>query len=202
MEEKKQSEKDGTRKKHDPVKGKNKNVIREIVSTIVYVAVICLVVFLVLRFVGQRTVVNGHSMDTTLADGENLIMDKLSYHFSDPERFDIVIFPGPEEEGEHPYYIKRVIGLPGETIQIIDGKVYVDGEELTEDVYGITDYIENPGIAAEPLTLGEDEYFCMGDNRKVSYDSRYEAVGPVHRSEIIGKVWIRIWPLSKFGPVK
>ena len=144
---------------------------------------------------------NGHSMDTTLANGENLIMDKLSYHFSDPERFDIVIFPGPKEEGEQ-YFIKRVIGLPGETVQIMDGKVYIDGEELTGDVYGITDYIENPGIAAEPLTLGEDEYFCLGDNRPVSYDSRYEAVGPVHRSEIIGKVWIRIWPLSKFGPVE
>jgi signal peptidase I len=94
-----------------------------------------------------------------------------------------------------------VIGLPGETIQIIDGKVYIDGKELTEDVYGITDYIDEPGIAAEPLTLGKDEYFCMGDNRPVSYDSRYEAVGPVKRSEFVGKVWIRIWPLDKFGKV-
>ncbi len=201
MEESKQHEGSDTRKKHDPAEGKTKSVMREIIGTIAYVAVICLVVFLVLRFVGQRTVVNGHSMDPTLANQENLIMDKLSYHFTDPKRFDIVIFPGPEEGGEHPYYIKRVIGLPGETVQIIDGKVYINGEELTDDVYGITDYIEEPGIAAEPLTLGEDEYFCLGDNRPVSYDSRYEAVGPVHRSEIIGKVWIRIWPLSKFGPV-
>ena len=201
MEESKQHEGSDTRKKHDPAEGKKKSVMREIIGTIAYVAVICLVVFLVLRFVGQRTVVNGHSMDPTLANQENLIMDKLSYHFTDPKRFDIVIFPGPEEGGEHPYYIKRVIGLPGETVQIIDGKVYINGEELTDDVYGITDYIEEPGIAAEPLTLGEDEYFCLVDNRPVSYDSRYEAVGPVHRSEIIGKVWIRIWPLSKFGPV-
>lgn len=201
MEESKQHEGSDTRKKHDPAEGKKKSVMREIIGTIAYVAVICLVVFLVLRFVGQRTVVNGHSMDPTLANQENLIMDKLSYHFTDPKRFDIVIFPGPEEGGEHPYYIKRVIGLPGETVQIIDGKVYINGEELTDDVYGITDYIEEPGIAAEPLTLGEDEYFCLGDNRPVSYDSRYEAVGPVHRSEIIGKEWIRIWPLSKFGPV-
>lgn len=201
MEESKQHEGSDTRKKHDPAEGKKKSVMREIIGTIAYVAVICLVVFLVLRFVGQRTVVNGHSMDPTLANQENLIMDKLSYHFTDPKRFDIVIFPGPEEGGEHPYYIKRVIGLPGEAVQIIDGKVYINGEELTDDVYGITDYIEEPGIAAEPLTLGEDEYFCLGDNRPVSYDSRYEAVGPVHRSEIIGKVWIRIWPLSKFGPV-
>lgn len=201
MEESKQHEISSTKKKHDPSDGKKGNIMKEIIGTVVYVAIICLVVFLVLRFVGQRTVVNGHSMDPTLANQENLIMDKISYHFNDPKRFDIVIFPGPEENGEHPYFIKRVIGLPGETVQIIDGKVYIDGEELTDDVYGITDYIEQPGIAAEPFTLGEDEYFCLGDNRPVSYDSRYEEVGPVHRSEIIGKVWIRIWPLSKFGPV-
>jgi signal peptidase I len=92
--------------------------------------------------------------------------------------------------------------MPGETIQIIDGRVYIDGEELTEDVYGITDYIDEPGIAAEPLILKQDEYFCMGDNRPVSFDSRYEKVGPVKRDELVGKVWIRIWPLDKFGKVK
>lgn len=188
---------------------------KELIGNILYIAVICLIVYLILHFVGQRTEVNGDSMDTTLADGQSLIMDKLSYRFHDPERFDIVIFPGPEEmiveptpvdrllhrKSRSPYFIKRVIGLPGETIQIIDGKVYIDGKELTEDVYGITDYIDEPGIAANPLTLGKDEYFCMGDNRPVSYDSRYEAVGPVKRSEFVGKVWIRIWPLDKFGKV-
>lgn len=184
---------------HDSSEDKGKNMVREIIGTIVYIAVICLVVFIILRYVGQRTVVNGDSMEATLSDGENLIMDKLSYHFSNPKRFDIVIFPGPEENGESPYYIKRVIGLPGETIQIIDGKVYIDDEELTEDVYGITDYIDYAGIAEKAINLGEDEYFCLGDNRPVSYDSRYEEVGIVHRSEFVGKVWIRIWPLSKFG---
>ncbi|MDD7114655.1 MAG: signal peptidase I [Anaerobutyricum sp.] len=176
--------------------------MKEIIGTIVYIAVICLVVFLILHYVGQRTVVRGDSMDNTLRDGQNLIMDKISYRFHDPERFDIVIFPGPEENGEHPYYIKRVIGLPGENVQIKNGVVYIDGEELTEDVYGITACIDEPGIAREPLTLGEDEYFCLGDNRPVSYDSRYEEVGPVERSEIIGKVWIRIWPISLFGTVE
>ena len=75
-------------------------------------------------------------------------------------------------------------------------------EQLQEDVYGITDTIDYPGIAEEPLTLGDDEYFCMGDNRPVSFDSRYKEVGPVTRGEFIGKVWIRIWPFSKFGPVR
>ena len=180
----------------------NKSMGREILDLVIYVAVVALIVYLILHFVGQRTVVNGDSMDNTLKDGQSLIMDKISYRFHDPERFDIVIFPGPEENGENPYFIKRVIGLPGETVQILDGKVYIDGEQLQEDVYGITDTIDYPGIAEEPLTLGDDEYFCMGDNRPVSFDSRYKEVGPVTRGEFIGKVWIRIWPFSKFGPVR
>ena len=179
---------------------RRKNV-REVISTILYLAILCVAVYFILHYVGQRTVVRGDSMDTTLSDGQNLIMDKLSYHFRNPERYDIVIFPGPEEYGEHPYYIKRVIGLPGETVQIKKGKVYINGKKLKSDIYGITKYIDEPGIAVEPLELGTDEYFCGGDNRPVSYDSRYEEVGSVHRSEIIGKVWIRIWPLTKFGKV-
>ncbi len=180
----------------------NKSMGREILDLVIYVAVVALIVYLILHFVGQRTVVNGDSMDNTLKDGQSLIMDKISYRFHDPERFDIVIFPGPEENGENPYFIKRVIGLPGETVQILDGKVYIDGEQLQEDVYGITDTIDYPGIAEEPLTLGDDEYFCLGDNRPVSFDCRYKEVGPVTRGEFIGKVWIRIWPFSKFGPVR
>ena len=126
---------------------------------------------------------------------------KDAYRFHDPERYDIIIFPGPEEFGQHPYYIKRIIGMPGETVQIKDGKVYINDKELKSDVYGITDYIDYPGIVEEPITLGDDEYFCLGDNRPVSQDSRYEEVGPVKRSIIVGKVWIRIWPLNKFGKV-
>lgn len=203
-------------KKKKAQKEKPGSFMKELIGNIIYIAVICLIVFLILKYVGQRTQVNGDSMDTTLADGQSLIMDKLSYRFHDPKRFDIVIFPGPEEEAveggmidrilgretARPYFIKRVIGLPGETIQILDGKVYIDGSELTDDIYGITDYIDDPGIAEEPLTLASDEYFCMGDNRPVSFDSRYEEVGPVKKSEFIGKVWIRIWPLNLFGKVR
>ena len=99
-------------------------------------------------------------MDTTL-DGQNLIMDKLSYRFHEPERYDIVIFPGPEEYGEHPYYIKRIIGLPGETVQIKKGKVYINGKKLKSDIYGITDYIDEAGVAKSAQKLGKDEYFCL-----------------------------------------
>lgn len=197
------SKKADTVKKNESEKSeeKEKSTARNILGTVAYIAGVCIFVFLILHFVGQRTVVNGKSMDTTLANGQNLIMDKLSYRFHDPKRFDIIIFPGPEEDGMHPYYIKRIIGMPGETVQIKDGKVYINDKELTSDVYGINDYIDYPGIAEEPLKLEKDEYFCLGDNRPVSQDSRYDIVGPVHRSQIVGKVWIRIWPLTKFGKV-
>lgn len=176
-------------------------MLREIFSMLLYLIILFGATYLILHYVGQRTVVRGDSMDNTLQNGDNLIVDKISYLFHDPERYDIIIFPGPVEYGESPYYIKRVIGLPGETVQIKKGKVYIDGKRLKSDVYGITDYIDDAGIAVEKLTLAEDEYFCLGDNRPVSYDSRYEEVGAVQRSEIIGKVWIRIWPLRKFGKV-
>ena len=180
----------------------NKNSrTKEIISTVAYIVAVVLIVFLILKFVGQRTVVNGDSMCNTLQDGQSLIMDKISYRFQDPKRYDIVIFPGVEEYGERPYYIKRVIGLPGETIQIIDGKVNINGKILKDDIYGITDYIDIAGIAESPITLKDDEYFCLGDNRPVSRDSRFEEVGPVTKDEIIGKVWIRIWPINEFGNV-
>lgn len=108
---------------------RRKNV-KEVIGTILYLVILCTIVYFILHYVGQRTVVRGDSMDTTLSDGQNLIMDKLSYRFHEPERYDIVIFPGPEEYGEHPYYIKRIIGLPGETVQIKKGKVYINGKKL------------------------------------------------------------------------
>lgn len=172
--------------------------LKGIIETVLYILAILVCVFLILHFVGQRTVVNGSSMEPTLQDGNNLILDKLSYRFSDPQRFDIVVFPGPEENGENPWYIKRIIALPGETVQIKDGKVYIDDEELTEDIYGITDYIEYAGITENGLTLDDDEYFCLGDNRPGSQDCRYEIVGPVKRENILGKIWIRIYPFTKF----
>ena len=152
----------------------------------------------IITFVGQRTKVSGHSMETTLSDGDNLIVDKISYRFRDPERFEIIVFPFQYEE--HTYYIKRIIGLPGETVQVIDGYVYINGEMLDEN-YGL-EVMDDPGIAAEPITLGEDEYFVLGDNRNHSSDSRDPSVGVLHRDDIMGRAWIRIWPFDKFGVIK
>ena len=159
---------------------------------------ICLTFFLtwsVTEFVGQRTEVEGMSMSPTLKDKENLILDKISYRFRDPERYEIVVFPPKYKENM--YYIKRVIGLPGETVQIRNGEVYIDGMRLEGDeAYG---KIKDPGLAAEPFLLGEEEYFVLGDNRNDSIDSREPEVGAVRREDILGRAFFRLWPLSEFG---
>ncbi len=176
-----------------------KKVIKEIISTSLYVLLVLCLSYLFITFVGQRTEVQGSSMEATLSNGDQLIVDKISYRFRDPKRYDIIVFPFRYEDNT--FYIKRIIGLPGETIQIDgEGNIWVNGEIL-EESYG-RERIRDPGLAAEPITLREDEYFVMGDNRNNSSDSRVEAVGNIHRNEIIGRAFIRIWPLSKFGILK
>ena len=176
-----------------------KNIVKEVFSTLLYILVVLAATWLVITFVGQRTQVKGSSMEPTLSDNDNLIVDKISYRFSDPKRFDIIVFPFQYEEDT--YYIKRIIGLPGETV-LIDGTgtIYIDGEALQES-YG-REVMVSAGQAAEPITLGEDEYFVLGDNRNNSSDSRDPSVGNIHRSDIIGKAWVRIWPLSEFGVLR
>ena len=153
-----------------------KDVIKELVGWIVSILLIVAVSYLIVTFVGQRTQVSGSSMETTLSDGDHLIVDKISYRFREPQRYEIVVFPYRYEKNT--YYIKRIIGLPGETVQIVDGYIYI------------------------PVTLGEDEYFVMGDNRNNSQDSRVSDVGAIHRDELMGRAWIRIWPLDQFGVIK
>jgi len=175
-----------------------KNVLKELFSTAIYLLVVLGATYLLITYVGQRTVVDGKSMEATLSHGDNLIVDKISYRFNDPERFDIIVFPFQYQEDV--YYIKRIIGLPGETVQIDEsGNIYINGEIL-EEHYGMEIIQpEHIGIAREPITLGEDEYFVMGDNRNNSSDSRTEIVGNIGRDEIVGRAWLRIWPLDNFG---
>lgn len=178
-----------------------KNVLKEMLSTGLYLLVVLLAVYVLITYVGQRTMVDGESMEMTLSDGDNLIVDKISYRFNDPKRFDIIVFPFQYEENT--YYIKRIIGMPGETVQIDEkGNIFIDGE-LLEESYG-REIIrpENVGLAANPIVLGDDEYFVMGDNRNNSTDSRFEIVGNIHRKDIVGRAWMRIWPFSKFGVLK
>ena len=172
--------------------------MRELLNTAIYLLCVLGAVWLVITFVGQRTEVEGASMENTLHNGGNLIVDKLSYRFHDPERFDIIVFPFQFQDNT--YYIKRIIGLPGETVQIMDdGSIYINGEKLEEN-YGMEVIKpETIGRAAEPIELGDDEYFVMGDNRNNSSDSRTDMVGNITRENIIGKAWLRIWPVSDFG---
>lgn len=176
-------------------KEKSRGIAGEILSFLLYVVVVVGITFLIIHYVGQRTYVSGSSMENTLSDGDNLIVDKITYRFSDPKRYDIIVFPYQYEENT--YFIKRIIGLPGETVQIVDGIIYIDGEALQES-YG-REVMKNSGLAADPVTLGEDEYFVLGDNRNDSTDSRDPSVGKIPRDRIIGRAWVRIWPFSKIG---
>ena len=174
-----------------------KEIIKELAGWHLYIVLIIAFTWFVVTFVGQRTEVSGSSMETTLSDKDQLIVDKMTYRFRDPKRYDIVVFPYQYQDNT--YYIKRIIGLPGETVQILSGMVYIDGMRLDEH-YG-NEIMENPGIAEEPLTLGEDEYFVLRDNRNNSSDSRASDVGLIHRKDLIGRAWIRVWPLSQIGVI-
>jgi len=184
--------------RQEEIEEEKPNVMRELLGMLVYVGVVLAITFLIITFVGQRTHVSGESMENTLDDGDQLIVDKLTYRFHDPERFDIIVFPFRYKDNT--YYIKRIIGLPGETVQITDGEIYINGELLKES-YG-REVMQDAGLAAEPITLGEDEYFVLGDNRNYSSDSRDPSVALIHRKEIIGRAWLRIWPLNSFGILK
>ena len=169
-------------------------VMKEMISTLLYLLVVLCLTWLVIHFVGQRTEVEGASMEPTLSNGDNLIVDKLSYRFHDPERFDIIVFP--YQYSEDTYYIKRVIGLPGETIYIDDGgNIYINDQLLVES-YG-REVIMDAGRAAEEITLGEDEYFVMGDNRNNSSDARFWENTYVTEDKIIAKAVIKYWPNIK-----
>ena len=174
-----------------------KTDIRAVLEMILYFALVAGITFLIIHFVGQRTVVNGVSMQPTLSDGDNLIVDKLSYRFHDPDRFDIIVFP----QGDGRYFIKRIIGLPGENVRIDeDGSIYIDGEKLSES-YG-KEVIQDPGLAKDGIELGADEYFVLGDNRNDSMDSRMAEVGPIVGERIIGRAWLRIYPFDQIGFLK
>ena len=154
-----------------------KSILKELLVWLLVIAVGVVASYLVVTFVGQRTQVSGESMETTLSDGDHLIVDKISYRFNDPQRYDIIVFPYRLEKNI--YYIKRIIGLPGETVEIVNGYVYINGVQLDEH-YG-NEVMEEAGLAAEPITLGADEYFVLGDNRNNSQDSRAANVGVIHR---------------------
>ena len=164
----------------------------------IYLFIIIFVLFLAPKYIVEKVLVDGTSMENSLHDGEHVLIEKVSRYFNGPDRFDIVVFT--KNHGTYTKtYIKRVIGLPGETVQIIDSRIYINGEELPES-FG-KDPMDTAGIASEPVQLGEDEFFVLGDNRRVSVDSRDRAVGAVSMDELDGVVILRVAPFSAFGKV-
>lgn len=182
-----------------------KRVLSVFLELALYVAIALMFMIVVPKYVVQRTEVSGPSMENTLKNKDNILVEKLSYRFDNPKRFDIIVFyhfydenvRDKNDEECYDYYVKRIIGLPGETVQIVDETIYINGNPLKEN-YG-KDPINYQGVASEPFTLGDDEYFVLGDNREVSQDSRYEEVGNINKEDIVGRAWLRVYPFKKFG---
>jgi len=175
-------------------------ILRESLHMLFYLILVFFSSYMITHFVGQRTQVDGQSMENTLFNQDNLVVDKISYHFLDPKRYDIIVFT--VEDSDYDYYIKRIIGMPDETVQIIDGEIYINDKLLEENFGKEKIASNNAGLAALPIHLDEDEYFVLGDNRNHSSDSRGLEVGTVSRTAIVGKTWIRVWPLNRFGFLK
>jgi signal peptidase I len=176
-----------------------KSLARALFGWIFQIVAVILIAYVLVFFFGQTRTNIGQSMDGTLSGGDTVLLNEMSYKLKGPSRGDIISFKPNGSESSHSY-IKRVIGLPGETVQIKNGMIYINGELYLED----TDYpvMTDPGLAEDEIVLGSSEYFVLGDNRNNSEDSRYADIGNVNLSDIEGKIWFVISPKSHFGFVK
>ena len=177
----------------------DKKWVKIIFGWIFKIALVCLFAFVFVWYYGQRVSVVGDSMNPVLYNGDIVLVNRAVYNASSPKRGDIVVFKPKGNENMH-YYVKRIVGLPGEKVQIIENRVYINGEKLEED-YDTTN-IDNVGIAGEEITLGGDEYFVLGDDRENSEDSRNADIGAVKREYLYGKAWYIISPGKHRGFVK
>ena len=177
----------------------NFTVVKEVLSWTVEIALTLLIAFTFVYFIGLRTSVVGQSMSKTLNGGDQILVNRFVYKVTDPKTNDIIVFLPNGNEKSH-YYVKRVIGVPGDTVQVKNGTVYVNGKAFDEETDVAS--IEDAGLAADEITLGPDEYFVLGDNRKNSEDSRSADIGKVKRSYIYGKAWFVASPKKDWGFVK
>ena len=171
-------------------------IMKIFIEIFIWAAQIAAVIFLayfIVYYALERTNMVGISMENTLSDGDQIIINKFSYRFTDPKRFDVIVFK--QSGKEHSYYdIKRIIALPGETVQFLDGMIYIDGDPIDEVVN--VEAMANYGLAAEEIKLEENEYFVLGDNRNNSEDSRFASVGMIRREEIVGEAFLRTTPFN------
>ncbi len=181
---------------HPDMQRKKRPGYRKILSWAFQLIIVIMIAYVLVYFFGQTRTNVGQSMDTTLSGGDVVLVNTMAYQIGSPKRGDIIAFKPNGNESSRSS-IKRVIGLPGETIQITDGMIQIDGQTYLEQKSFPT--ITNPGMAAEPITLGDTQYFVLGDNRNNSEDSRFADVGLVSSDMIEGKVWFIISPRDHFG---
>lgn len=162
------------------------------------ILIVILLAYAVTLFTCDRTTIVGNSMQPAIENGDTVLINKLAYSFAKPHRYSTIAFQ-PNGVQTSKIYIKRVIGLPGETLQIKEGRVYINGSELLNDVS--QDNILTAGLAVNELILGEDEYFVLGDNRNNSEDSRFANIGLVKEEDIIGSVWFIMNPIKRIRPL-
>lgn len=171
-----------------------KNFTKSLIGLFLYFFLIFACVYLFSHYVTGGSIVDGPSMNDTLQDGDRLVLNKFTYRVTDLDRFDIIVFKYAYDTDT--YYVKRIIGLPGESVRIDEqGQIWIN-DELLEENYG-KETMEDPGIAAEPVNLRAGEYFVLGDNRNNSIDSRSPDVGIVRKSQILGSAWLRLYPHIK-----
>lgn len=165
-----------------------KGYLREILITLG----MAIAIYLLLQMVIQSSIVNNVSMQPTLLAGQRLLVLKAVYHFQQPTRGDIIILHPPVAPQEE--WVKRLIGLPGDTVEVKNSQVYINGQPLDEP------YIKSPpAYSFGPFMVPDSNYFVLGDNRNSSYDSHLNWT--ITRDKIVGKVWIRIWPFNEFGAI-
>lgn len=174
----------------------NMTVVKEVCIWVLEILIVLLVAFTLVYFVGMRTSVVGQSMAETLNGGDEILVNRFIYKVTNPKRNDIIVFLPNGNEKSH-FYVKRVIGVPGDTVRIDNGVIYVNGQVYKDEIE--TAAIEEAGLAAEEITLGSDEFFVLGDNRNNSEDSRYANIGNIKKEYIIGKAWFRVAPWGDFG---
>lgn len=166
------------------------------------VLILALVIIVPLRiFVAEPFIVSGSSMVPNFQNNQYIIIDKMSYRFHPPERFDVIVFKYPKDTSQ--YFIKRIIGLPGETVKVVQGHIVISNKENPEGFVVKEPYLPNQSVtfgADTPVTLASGEYFVFGDNRLASSDSRVWGILPY--DDFIGKAWLRVFPLNKFGVIE
>ncbi len=171
---------------------------KSVAAWVVEIIIVLLVAFVLVYCAGMRVTVVGNSMESTISDGSQILVNRFVYNIKSPKSGDVIVFLPNGNEKSH-YYVKRVIGVPGDKVQIKNGLLYVNGELYDmED----TDTIKNAGVAEEEITVGEDEYFVLGDNRNSSEDSRYANIGNIKKEYIKGKAWFVVRPFKEMGRIK